>query len=59
MELYKVNKESTAGQIGSDRKKKSFSCEICHYGFASKKDVKRHIKTVHEGKKPFKCNLPM
>ena len=31
-------------------------CKICDVSFACKSNLKRHMVSVHEGKKPFKCN---
>ena len=33
-----------------------FHCDICGKDFAFKKVLRRHILTVHEGKKDFECN---
>ena len=33
-----------------------FCCDICGKDFAFKKGLRRHIITVHEGKKDFECN---
>ena len=35
----------------------SLTCDICDSSFKSKKSLKRHITSVHEGKKSFKCDL--
>ena len=32
---------------------RSFKCDICNGGFTSKKDLNRHISSVHEGKRPL------
>ena len=40
-----------------ERKKpdeKPFACKICKKGFKRKQNLKIHIETIHEGKKPFK-----
>ena len=37
-------------------KKKKFKCMICFKNFARKSSRKIHTETVHEGKKPFKCD---
>ena len=31
-------------------------CDICDSPFKSEGTLKKHIGSVHEGKKPFKCN---
>ena len=33
-----------------------FKCNICNLLLKTKRNLKRHIESVHEGKKPFKCN---
>ena len=35
---------------------RSFNCYICSNSFASKSNLNVHIKSVHEGKKSFRCN---
>ena len=37
--------------------KKTFMCEICSISFARKTNLKEHIESVHEGKKPFKRDI--
>ena len=32
-------------------------CNFCQTRIRTKDSMKRHIKSVHEGKKPFKCNI--
>ena len=34
-----------------------FKCNICDTSFSQKVNVKRHIVSVHEGKKPVKCSM--
>ena len=34
-----------------------FKCNICSSLFKTKPGLKRHIATLHDGKKPFKCNV--
>ena len=33
-------------------RKKPFKCDICDYSFSLKNTMKRHVMTVHGGKKP-------
>ena len=33
------------------------ACEICDAWFANKTRLKSHIASVHEGKKPHKCEI--
>ena len=35
----------------------SLKCDKCSSVFKTKGNLKRHIESVHEGKKPFKCNI--
>ena len=37
--------------------KKMKFCKICGNEFARNSDLKRHVATIHEGEKPFKCYL--
>ena len=39
------------------RKQESIQCEICDAIFKDKWILKRHIASVHEGKKPFECEI--
>ncbi|XP_072035448.1 uncharacterized protein [Amphiura filiformis] len=32
-------------------------CEICHYTFTLKENLKRHVRIAHLKEKPFKCDL--
>ena len=32
-------------------------CEICNYVFSAKRGLRKHIATVHGGKKPYKCKI--
>ena len=34
-----------------------FECNICEFVFKTKGTLKRHIQSLHEGKKPFKCKI--
>ena len=36
------------------KENKSFKCEVCDYSWSQKKDLNRHVASVHEGNKPFK-----
>ena len=33
------------------------ACTICNYRFNSNAHLKKHIETVHEGKKPIRCDI--
>ena len=37
-------------------KLKDFKCPTCGISFGQNSNLKRHIRAVHEGKHPFKCN---
>ena len=37
--------------------KGQFKCEICDYSSYLKRNVKRHVESVHEKKKPFQCEI--
>ena len=32
-------------------------CNICDVGFEGKGTLKKHVSTVHEGRKQFKCDI--
>ena len=36
---------------------KKIQCNICEKTFSSKNSVKRHIGSIHEGKKPHQCEI--
>jgi hypothetical protein len=35
----------------------SYQCEICQACIKVKSNLKKHTKSVHEGKKPFRCEI--
>ena len=35
----------------------NFKCEICGYSCSRKADLKKHVASVHDGKKLFKCEI--
>ena len=37
--------------------KNTFKCDICDYSYSEKRDMNRHIASVHEGQKPFNCDI--
>ena len=38
-------------------KGKKYKCGMCEIGFNDFSNKKRHIATVHEGKKPYRCSM--
>ena len=42
--------------ISSKHERKRFKCEECNAVLKNKHNLKLHIATVHEGKRPFKCS---
>ena len=40
--------------ISTPKVKKTFRCEVCSSTCSSKSNLKDHVASVHEGKKPFK-----
>ena len=36
---------------------KKFKCDICNQCFTTKKHLRKHNESVHEGKKTFKCSI--
>ena len=35
----------------------ALQCEFCDKGFSDKSKLKRHVSSVHEGKRPHKCDI--
>ena len=44
-------------KVKAVRKQGSFQCKICDAFFKEMGTLKRHITSVHEGKKPFECEI--
>ena len=44
-------------QIHGEKTPEKIKCSIVEKLFASKCSLKEHIAVVHDGKKPFKCDL--
>ena len=38
-------------------KRKPFGCDICNFRALDRFNVKQHISSVHEGKRPYSCNI--
>ena len=51
--LSKIDSVATRNK----NREKTFECLICPSKFASMKNLKRHVETVHEKKKPFQCSI--
>ena len=43
--------------VKKSEKSKSFKCNTCKKGFKLKGSLTKHVASVHEGKKPFKCEI--
>ena len=56
MILLEGDKKSIAERTESVISDKSVTCTICDKKFVAKKTLNRHMRSVHEGKKPFKCD---
>ena len=39
------------------KEKKQYGCDVCGQFFSRKRELKKHIRTVHEGEKSFKCDI--
>ena len=52
-----VNEQIKRKRKISKVNEKLYPCEICEQEFSIAKNLKRHIKSVHEGKKPFICSI--
>ena len=53
----KNNNQELKSSNNKDTKEKIFTCHICEKHFNDRKNMKRHIRGVHEGKKPFVCTF--
>lgn len=40
------------------RKRGMFPCNLCCSVFGLRHNLLRHVRTIHEGKRPFKCTVP-
>ena len=49
--------QMTEEEFSNNVVNKNLQCETCNYFFKTKETLKRHITSVHEGKKPFKCDI--
>ncbi|VUZ51842.1 unnamed protein product, partial [Hymenolepis diminuta] len=38
------------------KKLKNFKCEVCEKSFCESTRLRMHVKTVHEGERPYSCN---
>ena len=54
LNFYDENPENVSTQKKEARK---FKCEICSNGFFARGKLEQHVTVVHEGKKPFKCEM--
>merc|ERR1712150_110786 len=52
---FEVKKEEDI-QIATSLKLKDFSCEQCYFSCAAKRDLDRHVKSVHNKVKDFTCS---
>ena len=50
-------KTNMAQHLKSALEGTQFKCEMCDYNCAYKHSMTIHITSVHEGKKPFKCEI--
>ena len=48
------NKSNMAVHIRAIHNEQSFKCPLCGYNF---KSLEKHISSVHDGIKPFKCDI--
>ena len=44
-------------KVKTARKQGSIQCKMCETIFKDTRTLKRHIVSVHEGKKPFECEI--
>jgi KRAB domain-containing zinc finger protein len=50
-------KESKPTRMAPTSSKSKAKCDVCAKSYYCKRDLKRHVETVHENKKPHKCDL--
>ena len=50
--------EKNEKQGSIHEKTKPFKCVICDYSCSLKANLKRHIESVHEERRSFKCDIP-
>ena len=57
-QICEEQSEKTPEKVCSDPDVETrFKCDICDSFFQTKVNLKEHIKSVHEEKKPFHCNI--
>ena len=49
--MKETNLSNATFVVTVHEEKNAFQCNICNYSFSHKPNLKRHIKSVHEGKK--------
>ena len=54
--ICETTAEKSEPSVSNDRADQSFQCHICLATFSTNHSFKRHIASVHEGKRPFKCD---
>ena len=52
-----LNKDIDQDSEFLENTRKAHNCYICDSNFSNKALLLRHMKTVHEGKRPFQCDL--
>ena len=52
----KIKEEPVSFENKTKAEKKIIQCSICEATFASGRNLKMHIDSIHKGKKPYKCN---
>ena len=55
--MFSINNEETYSSNSWGEKTEKIKCSIFEKLFASKCSLKEHIAIVHDGKKPFKCDV--
>ena len=50
-------KNPKVNELFASEVKKTFECEFCANNYSNKSNLKSHIASVHEEKKPNQCNI--
>lgn len=56
-ELSNGNSAGHGNASSSKQKRASYACNLCGSSFAEKYNLNKHVRTVHEKKRPFSCDI--
>ena len=52
-----MRNRSDKQHLSGHEEKDKFGCEICGKNYTNERNLSKHIGAIHEGKKPFKCDI--